>query len=189
VITYNAMAQATTRKTAEERREDILDAARHEFALHGLSGASTDAIARKAGISQPYLFRLFGTKKELFLACMEQCLEQTYEGFRAAAEGLHGEEALKAIGEAYGRLLETDPMRLRAQMQGYAACDDPDVRAAVRRGFGRLVEYAEAVSGCPPEKISHFFAIGMLMNVTTMMGLNEQPEPWGERLREGCKDA
>ena len=180
---------ATTRKTADERREEILQAAREEFARNGLHGASTDAIARKAGLSQPYLFRLFGTKKELFIACMEQCLEQTYQGFRTAAEGLHGDEALKAIGSAYGQLLETDPMRLQAQMQGYANCDDPDVRAAVRRGFGRLVEYAEAVSGASQEEISHFFAIGMLMNVTTMMGLCEQPEPWGDRLRAGCKDS
>ena len=60
-------AVTTTRKSATERRVDVLEPAREVFAEHGLSGASTDAIARKAGISQPYLFRLFGTKKELYL--------------------------------------------------------------------------------------------------------------------------
>ena len=66
-------AVRTTRNTAEERRKDVLDAALEVFAEHGLSGSSTDEIARRAGISQPYLFRLFRTKKELFIAAIEQC--------------------------------------------------------------------------------------------------------------------
>lgn len=180
------MATTGTRKTADERREEILEAALEEFACSGLHGASTDAIARKAGLSQPYLFRLFGTKKELFLGVVGQCLDDTYERFRAAAQGLHGEEALHAIGAAYAQLLEEQPMRLRAQMQGYAACDDADVREAMRRGYGRLVEYVEAVSGKDASNISSFFAAGMLMNVITMMGLAEDPTPWGARLIEGC---
>src|SRR3954464_6620236 len=117
-------ATASTRKTADERREEILAAAREEFARHGLYGASTDAIARKAGISQPYLFRLFGTKKELFLGCMRQCLDEMHDGFIEAPRGVTGEEALKAIGTMYTEMLQTDPLRLRAQMQGYAAASD-----------------------------------------------------------------
>ena len=58
----------TTRQTAEVRREAVLEAAAAEFSRKGLHGASTDAIAKAAGISQPYLFRLFGTKKELYFA-------------------------------------------------------------------------------------------------------------------------
>ena len=88
------MVTATTRKTAEERREEILEAALTEFADHGYEGASTDVIARAVGISQPYLFRLFGTKKGLYLASAERCLADTYETFRAASDGLTGEEAL-----------------------------------------------------------------------------------------------
>ena len=79
------------RKTAAERREDVLEAAREVFAEHGLSGASTDEIARRAGISQPYLFRLFRTKKELFIASIERCFAETREIFEAAAEGKTGE--------------------------------------------------------------------------------------------------
>lgn len=185
------MAATGTRKTAEERRGEILEAALEEFACRGLHGASTDAIARKAGLSQPYLFRLFGTKKELFLAVVEKCLDDTFELFRGASHGLHGEQALHAIGDAYEQLLREQPMRLRAQMQGYAACDDPDVRTVMRRGYGRLVEYVEAVSGEDASEISSFFAGGMLLNVITMMGLGEEPTAWGERLIRGCvgKDA
>jgi AcrR family transcriptional regulator len=180
------VASATTRKTADERRVEILDAARDEFALKGLSGASTDAIARTAGISQAYLFRLFGTKKELFLACMQQCLDEMHEGFVAAAAGLQGKDALDAIGKTYTEMLQTDPTRLQAQMQGYAAAGDPEVRAVIRAGFGRLVETAERISGQSPRTIAEFFATGMLLNVLAMMGELTDPDAWAERLVYAC---
>src|SRR6266567_5165475 len=100
------------RKSAEERRDEILDAAMGEFAERGLHGASTEEIARRAGISQPYVFRLFGTKKELYIAGVARCFRQTLELMQKAAEGKRGEEALHAIGEAYGTLLESDRIYL-----------------------------------------------------------------------------
>ena len=106
----------TERKTAGERREEILVAALVEFGEHGLHGTSTDAVARKAGVSQPYLFRLFGTKKELYLEVVRRCLRETLELFQQASAGKTGEEALEAIGQAYKCLLE-DRIRLRGQMQ------------------------------------------------------------------------
>jgi AcrR family transcriptional regulator len=121
------MIATGTRKTAAERREQILDAALAEFAQHGYEGASTDAIARTAGISQPYLFRLFGTKKGLYLASADRCFADTYETFRAASDGLSGDDALEAMGKAYKQMISEDPRRLQAQMQCYAACDDADV--------------------------------------------------------------
>jgi AcrR family transcriptional regulator len=84
-------------------------AARDVFAERGLSGASTDEIARRAGISQPYLFRLFRTKKELFIASVERCFAETRETFEQAAEGKTGEEALRAMGQAYGELIRSNP--------------------------------------------------------------------------------
>ena len=179
------MVTATPRKTADERREQILDAALTEFADHGYEGASTDVIARAVGISQPYLFRLFGTKKGLYLASAERCLSDTYETFRAASEGLTGEEALSAIGKAYKEMITADPRRLKAQMQCYAASDDPDVRDVVRLGFGRLVELVES-TGVSQERVAHFFAIGMLINVMSSIDLYSADEPWAKRLVEGC---
>src|SRR5881392_3037782 len=102
------MIGTTGRKTKEVRREEILDAALEEFAERGLHGASTEEIAKRAGISQPYVFRLFGTKKELFLAVVARCFRQTLEAFQQAAEGLRGEEALHAIGIRYGEALQTN---------------------------------------------------------------------------------
>jgi AcrR family transcriptional regulator len=174
------------RKSKEERREEILDAAMSVFAEDGLHGASTEEIARRAGISQPYVFRLFGTKKELYLAVVARCFRQTLELMQRAAEGKRGVEALHAIGDAYTGLLASDRVYLRAQMQAYAASDDPDVAAVVRNGYGDLVAYVERVSGLPVEEISRFFANGMLMNVLASMRAPE--EDWGRRLLEGCKD-
>ena len=126
----------------------MLVAAREEFARSGLHGASTEDIARAAGISQPYLFRLFGTKKELYLAIVRRCFRRTLETMQQAAEGLRGEEALDAMGRAYRQQLGTDPLMLQAQLQTYAAAlDDLDVREAVRDGYGDLFIYAERVSG------------------------------------------
>jgi AcrR family transcriptional regulator len=181
------MHAVTERKTAEERRVEILVAAMGEFAEHGLDGTSTDTIARKAGISQPYLFRLFGTKKGLYLESVHRCLRQTLELFQDASAGKTGEDALDAIGRAYMGLLE-DRTRLRAQMQAYADCDDDEVREVVRAGYGKLVEHVERVSGAEPERVRDFFAFGMLLNVFAAMNLLDQPEPWAKRLIAACLD-
>jgi AcrR family transcriptional regulator len=182
------MATQTERKSKEARREEILDAALEVFAEKGLHGASTEEIARRAGISQPYVFRLFGTKKDLYLANVTRCFRQTLELFQRAAEGKRGEEALHAIGEAYGELLESDRTYLPNQMQAYAACDDPDVRAVVQNGYGDLVSYVERVSGADPATVSTFFARGMLMNVIASMQVQHTTEPWALRLLEGCRE-
>src|SRR6266511_3350076 len=136
------MAQTTTRLSAAERKDTILDAALIEFADRGFEGTSTEDIAKRAGISQPYLFRLFGTKKELFIASVARCMRGTLDVMRTASAGLTGEAVLHAIGEAYMERL-ADPVYLRGQMQSYAACHDPEIREAVRRGYGELVEYVE----------------------------------------------
>ena len=177
----------TERKTKDARREEIVEAAYQEFAERGYHGASTELIARRAGISQPYVFRLFGTKKELFRVVTARCFRETLEMFQRAAEGLRGQEALEAIGRAYGVRLSADSVRLRAQMQAYAACDDPDIRETVRGGFGDLVAYAERVSGVPTAEVTRFFAMGMLLNVFASMGqIDEGAEPWAQRLLEAC---
>ena len=180
-----ATAEPRTRKSAEERREEILAVAVRHFAIGGLHGTSTEAIAREAGISQPYLFRLFGTKKDLYLESVRRCFEDTHERFVAASEGLEGEEALRAMGRSYTEMITSDPRRLRAQMQAYAACDDPDIRREVRSGFGRLVRHVEDL-GVPADAVNRFFARGMLINVMASMGLPAADVAWGNRLIDEC---
>jgi AcrR family transcriptional regulator len=180
------MEMTTTRSTAAARRDEVLDAAMVEFAEHGFEGASTEDIARRAGISQPYLFRLFGTKKELFKASVARCLREALELFQRAAEGKRGKDALEAIGEAYREQLEQDRFRLRAQMNAYVACDDPEIRDVVRAGFGDLVAYVRRVSGADWPTVWSFFATGMLLNVLASMHVDDDPEPWMTDLLSGC---
>jgi AcrR family transcriptional regulator len=177
----------TTRQTAELRREAVLEAAAAEFSRKGLHGASTDAIAKAAGISQPYLFRLFGTKKELYLATTRLKMEEVYQAFEQASRGKTGEDALHAVGEAY-RLLIEDRERLQLMLQCFAAAEDAEIREDLRRVWRDLVELIERVSGEPPEVVSAFFAKGMLLNVMNAMQLFDDPTDWGNRLIGGCRD-
>ena len=174
-------ATPRTRISAEERREEILQAAMEEFAIGGLNGTPTEAISERVGISQPYLFRLFRTKKELFLAVVERCFEHTLRAFQAAAKGLSGAEALVAMGNAYSGLLE-DRTVLLVQLQAYVACQDPDVRALVRTGFQRLASFVGEASGAEAEVVRHFFETGMLMNVVAAMELDKVQQPWALEL-------
>lgn len=180
------MTATAIRQTAGERREAVLEAAAREFSRKGLYGASTDAIAKDAGISQPYLFRLFGTKKGLYRATAARKMEELYQVFERASRGKSGKEALHAMGDAYMELVE-DQERLQLMLQCFAACEDPDVREGVRQVWRDLVELAERVSGEPPEVVSAFFAKGMLLNVLNAMRLFDDSTPWGDRLIAGCR--
>ena len=173
-----------TRKSAEERREEIIAIAIRQFALTGYNGTSTEAIAREAGISQPYLFRLFKTKRELFLACFDAFHERLYATFSDAAAGVPKEEALEHMGKAYVQLLDDISVRL-FQMQAYAACSDPVIQKQVRTCYATLVKQVTRLSGAPPEAVWQFFSHGMLLNVIASLDLPAiaDREEWAEA---GC---
>ncbi len=171
------MTRTGLRMTAEERREAVLAAAVTEFAAGGLAGTSTEDVARRAGISQPYLFRLFPTKKALFLALVERCFRQIADAFEAAAGDQVGEDALDAMADAYHRLLD-DRTLLLLQLHAYAACDDPDIRTATREAYKELWLLVERLTGLPYERVVAFFAMGMLMNVAAAMDLPAVDERW-----------
>lgn len=188
-MTAHATHGTVERLSAEERREQILQAAVSVFAEDGYAAASTEEIARRAGISQPYLFRLFGTKRELVLATIQRCFEDTEAIFERAVRE-HGtpggEQALQAMGTAYMDLIQHDHVRLRAQLHAYAACEDAEIRALVSRNFGRLVDLARRLSGVDSAALAKFFANGMLLNVLAMIGQFSEPQPWALQLLEGC---
>ncbi len=179
------MTTTAPRQTADERRSAVLDAATREFARKGLHGASTDDIARAAGISQPYLFRLFGTKKELYLATARRTVDELYEVFAAAARGKTGMPALQAMGDAYETVM-ADRDRLMLMLKCWASCDDPEICEGVRRAWRDLVDLAERASGESPEAVSTFFSKGALLTVLMAMDAFTRPEPWSNRLIEGC---
>jgi AcrR family transcriptional regulator len=177
--------ETQTRKSADVRREEILVAARVEFAIGGLHGTSTEDIARRAGISQPYLFRLFGTKKELFLETVRRGFRRVLEVFQEAAAANREGDVFLSMGHAYGDVRQ-DRASLMFQMQAYAACEDPEVRKVVREEFSALYKFVESVSGGDDEKVQEFFRVGMLINVAAAMDLGALDAPWAHSFLKGC---
>lgn len=170
----------TPRLSADERRDAIVAASMDEFAAHGLAGASVDAIARRAGVSQPYVYQLFGTKKDLFLAVVRRGFERTRIAFEdavrrhEAGELFECDSPMGAMGIAYGELL-ADRTLLLVQLQAYAACSDPDVQSVVRAEFSALHRYVATATGATPLELHQFFAEGMLMNVGAAIQLDGEP--------------
>jgi AcrR family transcriptional regulator len=169
------------RISAEKRREEILNAAVSEFALNGLHGTSTETIARRVGVSQPYLFRLYGSKKALFLAAVQRALDRIEEAFRRAALA-NPAHPLPSMGDAYRQLLGRRE-ELLMQMQAYAASSDPEVQAIVRRRYGDLYKLVEELSGADRKQVREFFAVGMFLNVVAALDLGALmgTEDWVER--------
>jgi AcrR family transcriptional regulator len=176
---------ARARVPAAERREELVTAAVHEFARGGLHGTPVERIARRVGVAQPYVFALFGSKRELFLAALERSFERIATLFeRAAAEYREGRapadcaDVLEAMGRAYKEMLTADRDYLMLQHQSYAACDDEVVRARVRHRYAELVGLAQRLSGAEDERIDDFFRHGMALNVAAALGV--------EDLSSGC---
>lgn len=161
----------TRRHTADERREDVINAAIIEFATFGLHGASTEAIAARAGISQPYVLRLFGTKKALFLASVERVCERIMLTWRrgldlAIARNPDATPAdrLLAMGREYVGLVDSvDGLRL--VLQSFSSAEDPEVRESAHRWLGTMFDWIREASGADAEAVREFFATGMMLTV------------------------
>ncbi len=176
-----ASTTSPSRHTADERRDEIIAAALHAFAEGGYTGTSTESIAQAVGVSQPYIFQLFGTKRALFLAVVRHGFQRTRSVFHEAVRRRPGDDqtcsVLELMGHAYMRLL-SDQDLLRVQLQAYAACGDDDVRQIVREEFAAMYIAVKHDSGASNEEIHHFFAEGMLLNVAAALELGGAPETW-----------
>jgi AcrR family transcriptional regulator len=167
------------RVPAAERRDALIDAAVHEFAISGLHGTPVERIARRVGVAQPYVFSLFANKRELFLAAVERAFELVTETFTDAAAGFDAATApadidvLRLMGAAYIELLHSHRDYLLLQHQAYASCDDAEIRDRVRTRYAQLVAHVEQLSAAEPEQIDEFFRHGMWLNVAAAMGVED----------------
>lgn len=170
------------RQSAEERRAALLAAALTEFSEKGFHGGSTVTIAARVGISQPNLFRLFPTKKALFLATLEMMVQRIQRTMIAAGQQ-HPEDALRAMRRAYRTLLADRELMLLL-LQGYAASSDPEIRQFMRRGSADILAQIEAMPGLSPEQARAFFSEGILLAAATAMDLAEiaAEEAWAQTL-------
>lgn len=160
-----------------ERREQVLTIAAEEFAARGLHGASTEAIAREAGITQAYVFRLFTTKKALFLEVVRAAFDRVTTGMLTAAGDETGLAALSAMGGQYYDLL-ADRTHLRLQLQGFAACGDDEVRDVVRASFAAMWDAVADTTELDAVTVKSFLAYGMLLNTGAALAVEDVGEPW-----------
>lgn len=191
-----AMASATTetarrRVPATERRDELIDAAIAEFAHSGLHGTPVDRIARRVGVAQPYVFSLFPSKRDLFIAAVERGFDRVGETFTRAVAELHAataapaaeavssDDLLKAMADGYMELLASERDLLMLQHQAYAACDDETIREHVRAAYAALIAHIAELSGAGPDQIDEFMSRGMWLNVLAAMGV--------EDLAAGCE--
>jgi len=162
------------KKTSDERREQVIEAAVKEFAAHGYHATSTSSIAKRAGISQPYIYALFPNKRELFLAADRHVVDRIRRAFLDAVRGKDStEERLEAMGQAYKELLANRD-EIRFQMQAHAAAGNPELGEPIRREFTGLWEDIQRMSGASDEEMVAFMAKGMLMNVIASLELEQQ---------------
>jgi AcrR family transcriptional regulator len=173
------------RVPASERRDALIDAAVTEFARGGLHGTPVERIARRVGVAQPYVFSLFGGKRDLFLSAVQRgfdFIEQLFTEAAAAFDPAVAEpdkDVLSAMGAAYVEMLVSRREYLMLQHQAYAACDDEVIREHVRRAYAHLVEHVGELSGADSERLDQFFSYGMWLNVAAAMGV--------EDLSAGCE--
>jgi AcrR family transcriptional regulator len=170
------------RMSGPERRSQLLGIAAAEFADHGLHGASIEAIAHRAGITQAYVFRMFGTKKALFLELVGAAFDRFSEGMADAAGAAAGLDALTLMGASYYEAL-ADRTTLGLQLQGFAACGDDEVRDLVRARVARLWDTVAAGTGLDPVTVKSFLAFGMLLNAAAALDADQVDEPWATGVR------
>ena len=181
-----ATSTDTTRSTdsrqrvpAAERRDALIEAAIHEFAQTGFHGTPVDRIARRVGVAQPYVFSLFGSKRELFLKAVERCFEKVYELLAEAAAEFDPELALPdtdatfPMANAYIEQLDENRDILLLQQHAYAACGDDEIRPRVRACHERLMAQVKELSGADDERIDEFFRYGAWINVNAALGITD----------------
>jgi AcrR family transcriptional regulator len=167
-------AGTVNRLSAEERREAVLDAAVHEFAQAGYHAASTTNIAKRAGISQPYIYALFPNKKALFIAVQQRVSERIRNAFAEAAhEATSPEDRMDRMGEAYTRLLD-DRDHLLAQLHGFAAAGDPEIREPVAACFRETFDTIAKLIDGTPDDARAFVAMGMYLNIARALELPKE---------------
>ena len=173
------------RMSAAERREAILEAAVEEIARNGFAGATTADIARRVGISQPYIFRFFPTKKDLSIAVIDRCVSRVLRGWESAVPK-PGESRFDTLARTYVESLPERRAELMVHLHAYASADDPDIAAAMRHHLSRIYRYivlqAERDGVADPlARAVEFLSRGFLINAAMAIGLESElrPEEWG----------
>jgi TetR/AcrR family transcriptional regulator len=166
-------ASPTTRMASDERRILVLEAATTVFGQRGYAGTTTDQVATAAGVSQPYVVRIFGTKEKLFLAVLQRALDMLMAAFRDALAEESDVPVHDRMGLAYADLL-TDRGLLLSLMHGFVLGSDPEIGKLARCGFLEVYRFLKDEVGFTPAVASDFLAHGMMLN--TLVGIRMTDE-------------
>ncbi|MEV0295416.1 TetR/AcrR family transcriptional regulator [Nocardia sp. NPDC050710] len=179
--------------TATERSAEVLTAAVAAFAESGYAATKTDDIARSAGVSQPYVIRLFGTKQQLFLSAVHRVCDRIEAIFREAAHDIPPDtppdEAFRILGGGY-RVFLSERELLLVLMHGFAASADPVIGDEVRDRFGRIYALIRELTGVSTTDARRFLSTGMLLTVMTAMqvaGPNAVPTAWATEILDDLR--
>jgi AcrR family transcriptional regulator len=178
------MKAAKARLSAEERRADVLETACQVFAKGSYRGATTAEIARGAGVTEPILYRHFASKRDLYLACLQETWAETREMWEAAvAEETDPARWVAHMGRSY--LTAKDKRGHIALLWVQAmteASDDPEIRRFVRRQMREVHAFvAEVIRRAQEERAIFpdrdpdaeawiFISIGLLGTVSKRLG-------------------
>ncbi len=182
-MTERVPARGQSRK-GEERRAAIIDSAVRRFAQRGLYGTSTQDIARDVGISQPYIYRLFENKTQLFVAAVDHVSDVLAASMTGAARGAtaNGADLVAEVTGSYGRLVG-DEVLLRFLLQANCALDEEEIAAALRRCYAKQVRTLEAAApGVSGEQVRAIFGANLLANVIVGLGLHTSDDGWARSL-------
>jgi AcrR family transcriptional regulator len=165
--------QPPTRMSGNARRSEIVAAAVHLFAEHGYAGTTTDAVARAAGISQPYVVRLFGSKRALFVAVVDYAFEEIAGALADVPRTATPDERLAIMLEAYREITDRDELALVIVQAVGVAVDDDEVRAGVQAHVRALHKTVWSAAGGDTDRVREFFGVVMLLNTVAAIDVPE----------------
>lgn len=146
-------------------------------------------VAREAGISSAYVFKLFPGKEQLFIAAVDACFDQieaTLESAASASRGAAPSEILDAMGDAYADLI-ADRTLLLVQVHAQSVAAVPVIGDALRRGLARITRFAKEHSGAEDHDVQRFIAYGQLCHLIVTAGISDVDEKWAQTLTRGLR--
>jgi AcrR family transcriptional regulator len=167
------------RRRADQRRQDLLQAALITFAENGYHGARTSDIARRAGVSQPYVYALFPDKRALFLACNDWTADRIRDALRdGSGQAREGQDALRLLGRQWAAMVQATPHLTQFQIQAFAAASaDPEIAGPVRDRFIELIELSERLLDVPRQQVLRYLASALLFNMAVSLDVPEEYRP------------
>lgn len=180
---------AAPRSTADARRARVVREAVTVFARQGYHATPVTDVADAAGISQAYVFRLFTGKLGLFVAAVDECYAQIVRALSDGANRSDGQspaELLDGMGAVYADLI-ADRDLLMVQVHAQSASDVPEIRDAVRRGYGSLLTFARERSGASDPELQQFIARGQLCHLIVTADLDAVDAGWARALTAGMR--